>query len=212
MWKGFSFFSESFSARRLRKQLQSAPIPPLVPKTRGVKDPISTSSTLCWYFRYFSSSCSLKIVDVSFPWLHLELTCVTLTSKNAVTPRDQKPPALKSSLASGLVTAVLRLNRSLSRGCSCGSTSTLVQTLPISEVCSGGSRGRARGPRPPLIFRRKWGPEGRKHFFFLGRPPPPPYLKVWMTAPPLIWRSGSATGMYVANTIVFLCHEPSLFV
>ena len=92
------------------------------------------SSTLFWYFRFFSSYCSLKIVDVSFPWLHLELTCVTVTSKNAVTPRDQKPPALKSSLASGLVTAVLRLNRSLSRGCSCGSTSTLVQTLPISEV------------------------------------------------------------------------------
>ena len=67
--------------------MQSAPIPPLVPKTRGVKDPISTSSTLCWYFRFLSSSCSLKIVDVSFPWLHLELTCVTLTltSKNAVT-------------------------------------------------------------------------------------------------------------------------------
>ena len=37
-----SFFSESFSARRLRKQWQSALIPPLVPKTRGVKDPIST--------------------------------------------------------------------------------------------------------------------------------------------------------------------------
>ena len=97
-----------------------------------MKDPISTSSTLCWYFRFFSSSCSLKIVDVSFPWLHLELTCVTLTSKNAVTPRDQKPPALKPSLASRLVTAVLRLNRSLSRGFSCGSTSTLVQTLPIT--------------------------------------------------------------------------------
>ena len=29
---GSSFFSESFSARRLTKQLQSAPIPPLVPK------------------------------------------------------------------------------------------------------------------------------------------------------------------------------------
>ena len=41
-------------------------------------------------------------MDVSFPWLHLELTCVTLTSKNAVTRRDQKPPALKFSLASGL--------------------------------------------------------------------------------------------------------------
>ena len=69
-----------------------------------------------------------------FPGYTWELTCVTLTSKNAVTPRDQKPPALKSSLASGLVTALLRLNRSLFRGCSCGWTSTLVQSLPISEV------------------------------------------------------------------------------
>ena len=51
-----------------------------------------------------------------------------------VTPRDQKSPALKSSLASGLVTALLRVNRSLSRGCSCGSTSTSVQTLQVSEV------------------------------------------------------------------------------
>lgn len=35
----------------------------LVPKTWGVKDPVSASSTLCWYFRVFFSSCSLKIVD-----------------------------------------------------------------------------------------------------------------------------------------------------
>ena len=104
--------------------MQSAPIPPLVPKTRGVKDLISTSSSLCWYFRFFSS-CSLKIVDIAFPWLHLELTCVTLTSKNAVATRDQKSPAFKSSLDAGLVTAILKLNRSLSRGCSSGSTSTL---------------------------------------------------------------------------------------
>ena len=73
-----------------------------------------------------SSSCSLKIVGVAFPWLDLELTCVTVTSKDTVIPRDQKPPAFKSRLASGLVTAHLRLNRSLSRGCSFGSTSTLV--------------------------------------------------------------------------------------
>ena len=69
-----------------------------------------------------------------FPGYTWELTCVTLTSKNAVTPRDQKPPALKSSPVSGLVTALLRLNHSLFRGCSCGWTSTLVQSLPISEV------------------------------------------------------------------------------
>ena len=92
------------------------------------------SSTLCWYFRFFSSSCSLKIVVVVFPWLHLELIYVTMTLKNAVTPRDQNPPALKSSLACRLVTVLLRLNHSLLRGCSCGSTSMLVQTLPISEV------------------------------------------------------------------------------
>ena len=101
MWSGSTISSESFSARRLRKQLQSAHIPPLVPKNEGVKDPISTSSTVCWFFRFFSSCCSLKIVDVAFPWLHSELTCVTLTSKNAVTPRDQNP-CLQSSLASEL--------------------------------------------------------------------------------------------------------------
>ena len=42
---------------------------------------------------------------------------------------------------------------------------------------SGGSRGGL-----PLIFRPNWGPKGRKNSF--GRPPPPPYLRVWMTAPP----------------------------
>ena len=141
---------------RLRKKLQSTSITPLVQKTRGVKDPISTSSTLCWYFCFFSSSCSLKIVDVAFPWLHLELTCVTLTSKNAVTPRDQKPPALKSSLASGLVTAVLRLNRSLSRGCSCGSTSTLVQTLPISEVNRWRTTSCLCATNPLFLHDRAW--------------------------------------------------------
>ena len=53
-----------------------------------MKDPISTSSTLCCYFLFFSSSCSIKSVDVAFPWSHFELSCVTLTSKNTVTPRE----------------------------------------------------------------------------------------------------------------------------
>ena len=96
-----------------------------------------------------------------------------------------KVPSLHVQSCLREVTALLRLNRwnrSLSRGCSCGSTSTLVPTLPISEVCSGGSRGRAQGARPPFIFRRKWGPEGRQQFFWgraplisgSGWPPPPP--------------------------------------
>ena len=136
--------------------MQSASIPPLVRKTRRVKDPISTSSTVYWYFRFFSSSCSLKIAVVVFPRIHLELTCVTLTSKNVVTPRDQKPPALKSSLASGLVTALLRLNRSLSRGCSCGSTSTLVQTLPISEVSRLQTTSCLCATNPLFLHDRAW--------------------------------------------------------
>ena len=36
-------------------------------------------------------------------------------------------------------------------------------------------------PTPPLICRPKWGPKDRKKFFW--RPGPPPYLRVWMTAP-----------------------------
>ena len=67
-------------------------------KISGVKESISTSSTLSWYFLFFSLIRFLKIAAVGFPWLVLELTCVTLTSKNAVPPRDQKPPALTSSV------------------------------------------------------------------------------------------------------------------
>ena len=55
----------------------------------------------------------------------------------------------------------------------------------------GGSRGGARGPRLPLIFRPNWGRKDQKKVFltpprpplFPGlydRPPPPPYLKVWI--------------------------------
>ena len=41
--------------------------------------------------------------------------------------------------------------------------------------------GRSKGGLP-FIFRPKWGPKGWKNSF--GRPPPPPYLRVWMRALP----------------------------
>ena len=45
--------------------------------------------------------------------------------------------------------------------------------------------GVSRGALPPLIFRRNWGPKGRKYIFF--KPPPsPPYLRFWMTGPPYL--------------------------
>ena len=51
---------------------------------------------------------------------------------------------------------------------------------------SGGSSEGAWGACPPS-FRSKWGPKAWKKFFLR---PPPPYLRVWMTAPPLISGSG----------------------
>ena len=53
---------------------------------------------------------------------------------------------------------------------------------------------------PPLTSRPNWGPKGRKKKFKTA----PPYLMVWMTSPPppppLIWRSGSATGLYLRSS------------
>ena len=109
-------------------------MPPFVPNTSGVKVPISTSITLWLYFLFFSFSCSLKIVAVYLPWLDRELTCVTRTSKNAVTPGVQKPPAFVSSLVSRLVTVDWRLNTSLSSGRRSGSVSTFLHTVLMCDV------------------------------------------------------------------------------
>ena len=111
------------------------PIPPFLPKSRGIKDPISTSITLCWYFLFFSFSCSTKINSVDLFWLHVEFTCVKHTSKNAVSPRDQKlPPLCPVQPQDGLVMVHLRLNTSLSIGRRWGSTSTSLQILLSRDV------------------------------------------------------------------------------
>ena len=41
--------------------------------------------------------------------------------------------------------------------------------------------GRGPGDPLPLIFRPKWGPKGRKNYFWDRAPP---YQRVWMTVPP----------------------------
>ena len=53
---------------------------------------------------------------------------------------------------------------------------------------SGGSRRGARGP--PLFLDQTEARRAEKKFFETS---PPPHLRVWMTGPPLIRRSGSAT-------------------
>ena len=54
------------------------------------------SETLCWYFLSFSSTCSTKIDSVDLFWLHADFTCVTRTSKKAVSSRDGTTIASRS--------------------------------------------------------------------------------------------------------------------
>ena len=86
----------------------------------------------------------------------LIFTCVTRTSKNAVTLLDQNPPAFMSSLASGLVVVVLRSNLSVSMGCKRGSTSTFLQILLICKVNSSRMPSCLWATKPPLLHERAW--------------------------------------------------------
>ena len=52
----------------------------------------------------------------------------------------------------------------------------------LPRITSGRSRGGGPGACPPLIFRPNWGLTGRKKYFW--RPPPAPYLRIWMTPAP----------------------------
>ena len=75
----------------------------------------------------------------------------------------------------------------------------LVISPPLSFHYSGGFREGARGaqtpPPPAHYFLTKLWPNGLKKIFLDPAPPPPPaYLRVWIT-PLLISRSGSATAL-----------------
>ena len=53
----------------------------------------------------------------------------------------------------------------------------------MKQLVADPGEGSAEPGPSPLIFRANWGPKDRKSFVW--RPPPPPYLRVWMTAPSL---------------------------
>ena len=73
-----------------------------------------------------------------------------------------------------------------------GTSCQLGLLILLCYVCVTDPGDGPGGPgSPPLIFRPNWRPKGRKKVFEI--PPPSPYLRVWMTGPRLIWRSGSAT-------------------
>ena len=63
------------------------------------------------------------------------------------------------------------------------------RTLACDErLNSGGSRGGTGGPGSHPYFSTKMRPEVPKKCF--SRPPPPPFLRVWMTAPPHLLSQG----------------------
>ena len=104
--------------------MHSFPIPPFVPKTGG--GGVGGGSKRS----HFHVNNSLLVLCSG---KHVEFTCATRTSKNAVTPRDQKLPAFKPSLRAK-VTVDHRSNTSLSIGRRSGSTSTFLQTLLSRDV------------------------------------------------------------------------------
>ena len=83
-------------------------------------------------------------------------------------------------------------------------------------VIQGGclSSGGSREERPPshLFLDQTEAQRAKKKFL---RPPPPFYLLVWMTGPPVIWRSGSATviwgcalnRIYTVGGLISYCGE-----
>ena len=64
-------------------------IPPLVPNTKGVNEPISTSNTRCWYLRFFSSSCFFEHFRC---WLALVTLGVDVCNSNIKKCRNSSCP------------------------------------------------------------------------------------------------------------------------
>ena len=109
-----------------------------------------------WHYIKKKVNNRLCLVPLLVSRWRYELTSVTLTSKNAVTPLDQKPPALVSNYASELVTALLKCSCSLSRDWRRGSIFTLLQTLSINAVNKSRSPSCLCPTKPPFLHERVW--------------------------------------------------------
>ena len=129
-----TLFRESLSARLLKKVCIFSTFLRLCQKPQGGREERSHfhdhNSLLVLPFHLFAPRRSIL-------WICSGYTLSSdgwHTSKNYVSPRDQKLPAFMSSLAWGLVTAELRLNTSMSISRRWGSTSTSLHTLLRRDV------------------------------------------------------------------------------
>ena len=75
-----------------------------------------------------------------------------------------------------------------------------------------GRSGEGADPCPPLLLDQTEATRA-ENIFWENALPPPPYLRVWMTGPSLIWRPGSATGLNIYFCFILLltssspCHK-----
>ena len=74
-------------------------------------------------------------------------------------------------------------------------------------MCRVAASDRSRGGPAPYFQTKLW-PERVKQYFFFLETGHPPYLRVWMTSPPIISRSGSGTGCYVLSVRNLLALPP----
>ena len=110
------------------------PIPPEAEKTRGVKEPCSTSLIRWSYARLFSLSCRVKTVLRVGVWLEDARGLKTLTSKNASCCGFQNPLHLMSTRLSSWMFAESPCIVSPLSGCSAGSVSVEVLTSSMREA------------------------------------------------------------------------------
>ena len=142
-------------------------------------------SPLWLNFSFLFTLCIPQMYDISFEncLFHLIIvsvftqswhTCTTSTNIIDQNKEIKKKPIFVFNL---FYIACIEWTDYCTTGNGGKSTSHVVPAL--IRVCglSGGSRGGARGAQPPLIFRPKWGPKGRKKF-------------IWSRGPPLISGSG----------------------
>ena len=103
-------------------------------------------------------------------WFDWEFTCLTCTSKNAFTPRDQNPPTFISNLASSLVFADLKEKVSLSSGIVCGSLSTFLHTFERHRTSKSFTLSCLWVTKPPFLQHKAWSTEKFcSHAHFCGR-------------------------------------------
>ena len=126
-----------------------------------------TRSTLQLYATYYATHIIFRMPLHKERNLNL-LLFIALTLSSSARWKKTKKMTLELT-----VPPTIKVNRVVKNTNSC----IRLYSLENTAVADPG-----KGPVSPLTFGPNWGPKARK--FFSSRPPPAPYLRVWLTPPP----------------------------